>query len=164
MSCVSSTLGRNQNPASGHAKICRRMGSISSRFCLGGCKALSKLVKVELIFSNSEARFVRCRLGLLWRRAWGGGRGSFQRPTLMVPLTHLLALAGLFKFSQASRFSAKDGSLRTIRQNFTPADGNVFANNGTFGSEDRLNGRMMLNGKGLAGHVITKDGKNSPSL
>jgi len=35
----------------------------------------------------------------------------------------------------------------------------VFAKTGTFGSDDKLGGKMMLNGKGLAGYVITKDGK-----
>jgi PBP4 family serine-type D-alanyl-D-alanine carboxypeptidase len=52
----------------------------------------------------------------------------------------------------------KDGTLAKIQvQN--PAAGHVFAKTGTFGSEDRLNGRMMLNGKGLAGYVQTKSGK-----
>jgi len=52
----------------------------------------------------------------------------------------------------------KDGTLATI-QTENPAAGHVFAKTGTFGSEDRLNSRMMLNGKGLAGFVQTKSGK-----
>jgi len=32
---------------------------------------------------------------------------------------------------------------------------------GTFGSEDKLNGKLMLNGKGLAGYVITKRRKET---
>jgi D-alanyl-D-alanine carboxypeptidase/D-alanyl-D-alanine-endopeptidase (penicillin-binding protein 4) len=52
----------------------------------------------------------------------------------------------------------KDGTLAKIQVS-SPAAGHVFAKTGTFGSEDRLNARGMLNGKGLAGYVITKSGR-----
>jgi D-alanyl-D-alanine carboxypeptidase/D-alanyl-D-alanine-endopeptidase (penicillin-binding protein 4) len=52
----------------------------------------------------------------------------------------------------------KDGTLAKI-QTANPAAGHVFAKTGTFGSDDKLNGRLMLNGKGLAGYVLTKSGK-----
>lgn len=52
----------------------------------------------------------------------------------------------------------KDGTLAKI-QKTNPGAGHVFAKTGTFDSEDRLNGRGMLNGKGLAGYVITKSGR-----
>lgn len=52
----------------------------------------------------------------------------------------------------------KDGRLAKIQVN-TPAAGHVFAKTGSFGSEDRLNARQMLNGRGLAGHVITKSNR-----
>jgi PBP4 family serine-type D-alanyl-D-alanine carboxypeptidase len=52
----------------------------------------------------------------------------------------------------------KDGTLAKI-QKTNPGAGHVFAKTGTFDSEDRLNRKMMLNGKGLAGYVITKSGR-----
>ncbi len=52
----------------------------------------------------------------------------------------------------------KDGTLAKIQVRSSAA-GHVFAKTGTFGSEDRLNGRQMLNGKGLAGYVITKSNR-----
>ena len=52
----------------------------------------------------------------------------------------------------------KDGTLAKI-QTTNPAAGHVFAKTGTFNSEDRLNANMMLNGKGLAGYVITASGQ-----
>ncbi|HKV24439.1 MAG TPA: D-alanyl-D-alanine carboxypeptidase/D-alanyl-D-alanine-endopeptidase [Candidatus Acidoferrum sp.] len=52
----------------------------------------------------------------------------------------------------------KDGTLAQIQVN-SPAAGHVHAKTGTFGSEDKLNGKMMLNGKGLAGFVITASGQ-----
>lgn len=52
----------------------------------------------------------------------------------------------------------KDGTLAKI-QTTNPGAGHVFAKTGTFASEDRLNGKTMLNGKGLAGYVITARGE-----
>ena len=52
----------------------------------------------------------------------------------------------------------KDGTLAKIQKE-SPAAGHVFAKTGTFTTEDKLNARLMLNGKGLAGYVQTKFGK-----
>ena len=52
----------------------------------------------------------------------------------------------------------KDGTLAKIQKE-NPGAGHVFAKTGTFTAEDRLNLRLMLNGKGLAGYVMTKSGK-----
>lgn len=52
----------------------------------------------------------------------------------------------------------QDGTLAKIQQQ-NPGAGHVFAKTGTYGSSDRLNAKMMLNGKGLAGYVITKTGR-----
>ncbi len=61
-------------------------------------------------------------------------------------------------FFKALPILGKDGTLAKIQVN-NPAAGHVFAKTGTFGSEDKLNGKMMLNGKGLAGFVITASGQ-----
>lgn len=61
-------------------------------------------------------------------------------------------------FLHALPILGKDGTLVKIQKQ-NPGSGHVFAKTGTFGSEDRLNGKMMLNGKGLAGYVITKSGR-----
>jgi PBP4 family serine-type D-alanyl-D-alanine carboxypeptidase len=52
----------------------------------------------------------------------------------------------------------RDGTLAKI-QTTNPGAGHVFAKTGTYDSEDRVNGRLMLNGKGLAGYVITASGE-----
>jgi D-alanyl-D-alanine carboxypeptidase/D-alanyl-D-alanine-endopeptidase (penicillin-binding protein 4) len=61
-------------------------------------------------------------------------------------------------FLEALPVLGKDGTLAKIQVK-SEAAGHVFAKTGTFGSEDRLNGRQMLNGKGLAGYVITKSNR-----
>lgn len=52
----------------------------------------------------------------------------------------------------------KDGTLARIQRD-SPAAGHVFAKTGTFTSEDKLGGNVMLNGKGLAGYVVTASGR-----
>jgi PBP4 family serine-type D-alanyl-D-alanine carboxypeptidase len=61
-------------------------------------------------------------------------------------------------FFKALPILGKDGTLAKI-QTANPGAGHVFAKTGTFGSEDRLRGKTMLNGKGLAGYVITASGQ-----
>lgn len=61
-------------------------------------------------------------------------------------------------FFRALPILGKDGTLAKIQVD-SPAAGHVFAKTGTFDSEDRLNGKMMLNGKGLVGYVHTKSGR-----
>jgi N-acyl-D-amino-acid deacylase len=61
-------------------------------------------------------------------------------------------------FFKALPVLGKDGTLAKI-QTANPGAGHVFAKTGTFGSEDRVNGKLMLNGKGLAGYVITSSGQ-----
>lgn len=61
-------------------------------------------------------------------------------------------------FLKALPILGKDGTLAKI-QTASPAAGHVFAKTGTFTSEDKLNGKLMLNGKGLAGYVITAGGE-----
>ena len=61
-------------------------------------------------------------------------------------------------FLKALPVLGRDGTLAKI-QTANPGAGHVFAKTGTFGSEDRLNGKLMLNGKGLAGYVVTATGQ-----
>ncbi|MBZ5700486.1 MAG: D-alanyl-D-alanine carboxypeptidase/D-alanyl-D-alanine-endopeptidase [Acidobacteriia bacterium] len=61
-------------------------------------------------------------------------------------------------FFKALPVLGKDGTLAKI-QTDSPAAGYVHAKTGTYDSEDRLGGKMMLNAKGLAGYIITKTGR-----
>ena len=61
-------------------------------------------------------------------------------------------------FFRALPILGKDGTLAKI-QTTSPGAGHVFAKTGTFGSDDRLNANTMLNGKGLAGYVLTASGQ-----
>ena len=61
-------------------------------------------------------------------------------------------------FFHALPILGKDGTLAKIQVN-SPAAGHVFAKTGTYDSDDKLNNKIMLNGKGLVGYVFTKSGR-----
>jgi N-acyl-D-amino-acid deacylase len=89
----------------------------------------------------------------------GGDWADLFTPDFMVHyLTYWTTRPDYPLFFKALPILGKDGTLAKI-QTTSPGAGHVFAKTGTFNSGDKLNRKMMLNGKGLAGYVITKDGK-----
>jgi D-alanyl-D-alanine carboxypeptidase/D-alanyl-D-alanine-endopeptidase (penicillin-binding protein 4) len=89
----------------------------------------------------------------------GGDWADLFSPEFMCHyLTYWTTRPDFDVFFRALPILGKDGTLAKIQKE-NPGAGHVFAKTGTFGSEDRLNGRGMLNGKGLAGYVITKSGR-----
>ncbi len=89
----------------------------------------------------------------------GGDWADLFSPNFMVRyLTYWATRPDYQFFFKALPILGKDGTLAKIQTN-SPGAGHVFAKTGTFGSEDKLGGKMMLNGKGLAGYVSTQDGK-----
>jgi dihydroorotase/N-acyl-D-amino-acid deacylase len=92
--------------------------------------------------------------------AQGDGAGGdwadlFSPDFIVTYLTYWTTRPDYDVFFKALPILGKDGTLAKIQTN-SPGAGHVHAKTGTFGSEDKLNGKLMLNGKGLAGYVITK--------
>ncbi len=89
----------------------------------------------------------------------GGDWADLFSPDFMVHYMSYLSTRPDFPiFFKALPILGKDGTLAKIQVS-SPAAGHVFAKTGTYGSEDKLNGNMMLNGKGLVGFVITASGR-----
>jgi D-alanyl-D-alanine carboxypeptidase/D-alanyl-D-alanine-endopeptidase (penicillin-binding protein 4) len=89
----------------------------------------------------------------------GGDWADLFSPDFMCQyLTYWTTRPDYLVFFKALPILGKDGTLAKI-QTANPGAGHVFAKTGTFDSEDRVNGSMMLNGKGLAGYVITATGQ-----
>jgi N-acyl-D-amino-acid deacylase len=93
----------------------------------------------------------------------GDGAGAdwadlFSPEVMCQYLTYWTTRPDYQAFFKALPILGKDGTLAKI-QITNPGVGHVFAKTGTFGSDDRLNANQMLNGKGLAGYVITATGK-----
>jgi len=112
---------------------------------------------------NVERDFLQLAKLDLLGAAQGDGAGGdwadlFSPDFIVHYLTYWTTRPDYQAFFKALPILGKDGTLAKIQPS-SPGAGHVFAKTGTFGSEDKLNGKMMLNGKGLAGYVITKDGK-----
>src|SRR5262249_43985967 len=89
----------------------------------------------------------------------GGDWADLFSPDFMVHyLTYWTTRPEYPVFFKALPVLGRDGTLAKIQTN-NPGAGHVFAKTGTFASEDRVNGKLMLNGKGLAGYVITASGQ-----
>jgi PBP4 family serine-type D-alanyl-D-alanine carboxypeptidase len=89
----------------------------------------------------------------------GGDWADLFSPNFMCHyLTYWTTRPDYDVFFHALPILGKDGTLAKIQKE-NPGAGHVFAKTGTFGSEDKLNARTMLNGKGLAGYIITKSGR-----
>jgi N-acyl-D-amino-acid deacylase len=89
----------------------------------------------------------------------GGDWADLFTPDFMVHyLTYWTTRPDYEVFFKALPVLGKDGTLAKIQVD-SPGAGHVFAKTGTFGSDDKLNSKLMLNGKGLVGYVITKDNR-----
>jgi PBP4 family serine-type D-alanyl-D-alanine carboxypeptidase len=89
----------------------------------------------------------------------GGDWADLFSPDFMVHyLTYWTTRPDYQVFLRALPVLGKDGTLATIQKDSAGA-GHVFAKTGTFASEDKLNGKGMLNAKGLAGYITTKSGE-----
>ena len=90
----------------------------------------------------------------------GGAAAAFYTPDFMVHyLAYMARQANYPIFVHALPILGRDGTLVAI-QTTSPAAGHVFAKTGTFGTEDRLNSQLMLEGKGLAGYTTTPGGQH----
>ena len=88
----------------------------------------------------------------------GGDWADLFSPDFMVHYLTYWTTRDYQVFLRALPVLGKDGTLATIQKDSAGA-GHVFAKTGTFASEDKLNGKGMLNAKGLAGYITTKSGE-----
>jgi PBP4 family serine-type D-alanyl-D-alanine carboxypeptidase len=89
----------------------------------------------------------------------GGAESAFFTPDFMVRyLAYLTGLKNFATFKKSLPVLGRDGTLFNI-QTQSPAAGQVFAKTGTFSAVDKLNRRLMLTGKGLAGYTETPGGE-----
>ena len=90
----------------------------------------------------------------------GGAQSAFFTPDFMVHyLAYLSHQKDFADFEKALPVLGRDGTLWKIEVN-SPAAGHVMAKTGTDGAYDALNKDLMLTGKGLAGYMVTPDGRH----
>ena len=89
----------------------------------------------------------------------GAGAEAHFAPDFMVSLLRYMAGQPEFPaFFEALPILGRDGTLAAIQVQ-SPAAGQVHAKTGTFGESDRVGPGTLVNGKGLAGYIDTKDGR-----
>ena len=89
----------------------------------------------------------------------GAGGAAHFTPDFMVSYLAFMAKQPSFAdFSRALPILGRDGTLAKIQKD-SPAAGHVLGKTGTFVETDALNRGLVVNGKGLAGYLTTRDGR-----
>ena len=143
-------------------KVSQNLHAGMGPYLLGTLVAKSKKDPIQAGFNTERAFFQEAKLDISGVSQGDGAGGDwadlFSPDFICQYLTYWTTRPDYPVFFKALPILGKDGTLAKI-QTANPAAGHVFAKTGTFGSEDRLNENMMLNGKGLAGYVITASGQ-----
>lgn len=93
------------------------------------------------------------------RQSDGAGADAHYTPDFMVRYLAYMARRDDFEvFRHALPVLGRDGTLWNIQPDAAGA-GHVFAKTGTYGVWDRLNRRLVLTAKGLAGYIQRPDGR-----
>jgi dihydroorotase/N-acyl-D-amino-acid deacylase len=143
-------------------KVSQNLHASMGQYLLGALVAKNLADPVHAGFKIERSFLEEAKLdltGLSQGDGEGGDWADLFSPDVMAHYMAYWSTRPDFQvFFKALPILGKDGTLAKIQVN-NPGAGHVFAKTGTFGSEDKLNGKMMLNGKGLAGFVITSSGK-----
>jgi D-alanyl-D-alanine carboxypeptidase/D-alanyl-D-alanine-endopeptidase (penicillin-binding protein 4) len=143
-------------------KVSQNLHAAMGPYLLGTLVAKNRKDPLQAGFATERAFLQEAKLdlsGISQGDGAGGDWADLFSPDFMCEyLTYWTTRPDYAVFFKALPVLGKDGTLAKI-QTANPGAGHVFAKTGTFDSEDRLNGNMMLNGKGLAGYVITASGQ-----
>ncbi len=143
-------------------KVSQNLHAFMGPYLLGALVA-KDTVNSELAGFGVERRFLQdAKLDLDGVSLGDGAGGSWAdlfSPDFMCHYLAYWATRPDFPvFLKALPVMARDGTLADTRPG-TPAAGHVFAKTGEFDSEDKLNGKLMMNARTLAGYVIRADHK-----
>ncbi|MCU1243960.1 MAG: D-alanyl-D-alanine carboxypeptidase/D-alanyl-D-alanine-endopeptidase [Candidatus Acidoferrum typicum] len=143
-------------------KVSQNLHAGMGPYLLGTLVAKTKKDPLQAGFNTERAFFQEAKLdvtGVSQGDGAGGDWADLFSPDFMCQyLTYWTTRPDYPVLFKALPILGKDGTLAKI-QTANPAAGHVFAKTGTFGSEDHLNENVMLNGKGLAGYVVTASGQ-----
>ena len=156
--CFSTFVRRNQGDFESQPKSSCGYGALPARD--SGRQRLEKSARAGFRVEREFLQSANLDLsGASQGDGAGGDWADLFSPDFMIHyLTYWTTCPDYQVFLKALPVLGKDGTLATIQKN-SPAAGHVFAKTGTFASEDKLNGKGMLNAKGLAGYVTTKSGE-----
>ncbi len=143
-------------------KVSQNLHAAIGQYLLGAYVAHDRVNPLKAGFKIERAFLEEAHLDLSGASQGDGAGGDWAdlfSPEFMCSyLSHWSKQPGFEALFNALPILGKDGSLAKV-QTDSPGAGHVFAKTGTFLSDNALNGKGMLNSKGLAGFVVTQSGR-----
>ena len=141
-------------------KVSQNLHAAMTPYLLGVVRAKAHDDALEAGFKQERMFLEQSKLDLLAAaQSDGAGAGAYFTPDFIVKFLALMAKQKDFRnYYDALPILGRDGTLWDTQRN-SPAAGHLHAKTGTHVSGDLLNEQYMVDGKGLAGYLETKSGK-----
>lgn len=141
-------------------KVSQNLHAAMKPYLLGALLAKEHDSTLEAGFKQERAFLQRMNMDLSAAvQSDGAGGASYFTPDFMVKFLVMMSKQKYFRrFYDSLPILGRDGSLADTGRDW-PAAGKLRAKTGTHIGGDLLNERYVVNGKGLAGYLETKNGK-----
>jgi PBP4 family serine-type D-alanyl-D-alanine carboxypeptidase len=141
-------------------KVSQNLHAAMKPYLLGALLGKEHDEALEAGFKQERMYLERMNLDVLAAaQSDGAGGSAYFTPDFIVKYLALMARQKNFRnFYDALPILGRDGTLWDTQRD-SPAVGRLRAKTGTHAAEDLLNEQYLLNGKGLAGYLETKNGK-----
>jgi PBP4 family serine-type D-alanyl-D-alanine carboxypeptidase len=141
-------------------KVSQNLHAAMKPYLLGALLAKENTSALQAGFKQELAFLKRMNLDVAAAvQSDGAGGASYFTPDFMVKYLVLMSKQKYFRlFYDSLPILGRDGSLADTGRDW-PAAGKLRAKTGTHIGGDLLNERYVVNGKGLAGYLETKNGK-----
>jgi D-alanyl-D-alanine carboxypeptidase/D-alanyl-D-alanine-endopeptidase (penicillin-binding protein 4) len=141
-------------------KVSQNLHAAMKPYLLGALLAKEHDAALQAGFKQERSFLERMRLDVsAAAQSDGAGGNSYFTPDFMVKFLAFITTQKDFRyFHDALPIMGKDGTLWDTQRD-SPAAGSLHAKTGTHVTGDLLNEQYVVNGKGLAGYLETKNGK-----
>jgi D-alanyl-D-alanine carboxypeptidase/D-alanyl-D-alanine-endopeptidase (penicillin-binding protein 4) len=141
-------------------KVSQNLHAAMKPYLLGALLAKEHDAALQAGFKQERSFLERMKLDVsAAAQSDGAGGNSYFTPDFMVKFLAFMTTQKDFRyFHDALPIMGKDGTLWDTQRD-SPAAGSLHAKTGTHVTGDLLNEQYVVNGKGLAGYLETKNGK-----
>jgi D-alanyl-D-alanine carboxypeptidase/D-alanyl-D-alanine-endopeptidase (penicillin-binding protein 4) len=141
-------------------KVSQNLHAAMKPYLLGALLAKEHDAALQAGFKQERSFLERMKLDVsAAAQSDGAGGSSYFTPDFMVKFLAFMTTQKDFRyFHDALPIMGKDGTLWDTQRD-SPAAGSLHAKTGTHVTGDLLNEQYVVNGKGLAGYLETKNGK-----
>ena len=141
-------------------KVSQNLHAAMKPYLLGALLAKENDAAIEAGFKQARSFLERMKLDVsAAAQSDGAGGSSYFTPDFIVKFLAFMSTQKDFRyFHDALPILGRDGTLWNTQRD-SPAAGRLYAKTGTHVTGDLLNEQYVVNGKGLAGYLETKNGK-----